>query len=393
MKYTYLIDPANRGDLVEEVFKKRKEWKNGIPVKFQNKPWKVLNEEIVKNNWNFVWKQTVSLTLKNNKQNLYNIIDFSKQSVKFINHFPNPDIITRKTNLVRSLRKYIHNPYEIIPKTYILNDENNEIEIFLKDLEKSTKDIWIVKPEYLYSGQGIELFDNLEDIVNHIDNVQKKGKDEWVIQKYINNPLLMNGRKFDIRINVLVTKDFDIYVNPNGFIRTISSLYYPFLTGDKFKDKLTHITNHSVQKLSPDFGKYEEGNVLSMEYLKDYLDKNFENGDELFHKTIFSQIFEIVKIVILSSKDEIYKNTKLTKNQFNNENLQCFELFGFDFLIDENFKVWLLEVNTNTGLEQDNSWALKIVKNMLEEMIQITVDSFLYKSYTKDKEYKSWIKI
>ena len=32
----------------------------------------------------------------------------------------------------------------------------------------------------------------------------------------------------------------------------------------------------------------------------------------------------------------------------------CFELFGYDFLIDEDFRVWLIEVNTNPCLEESS---------------------------------------
>lgn len=52
----------------------------------------------------------------------------------------------------------------------------------------------------------------------------------------------------------------------------------------------------------------------------------------------------------------------------------CFELFGFDFLIDEDFRIWLLEVNTNPYLGTPNKYIVGLMPQMLDEMIKIAVD-------------------
>ena len=31
-------------------------------------------------------------------------------------------------------------------------------------------------------------------------------------------------------------------------------------------------------------------------------------------------------------------------------NVLCFKIFGYDFIVDRNFKPWVLEINNNPGL-------------------------------------------
>ena len=54
----------------------------------------------------------------------------------------------------------------------------------------------------------------------------------------------------------------------------------------------------------------------------------------------------------------------------------CFELFGLDFLIDKNFKVWLIECNTNPSLEINCSLLARLIPNMLDNVLSLTVDGY-----------------
>ena len=70
--------------------------------------------------------------------------------------------------------------------------------------------MWLVKPASLNRGRGIAIMQNLRDIQEYIfNNCQVK---DWVVQKYIERPLLFNSRKFDIRVWALLTADFRVYV-------------------------------------------------------------------------------------------------------------------------------------------------------------------------------------
>ena len=64
----------------------------------------------------------------------------------------------------------------------------------------------------------------------------------FVIQKYIERPLLLSGRKFDIRMWVLVTGSLDVYLFKEGYIRTSSK---PFDLSDA-NDIFVHLTNNAI---------------------------------------------------------------------------------------------------------------------------------------------------
>jgi len=57
-----------------------------------------------------------------------------------------------------------------------------------------------------------------------------------------------------------------------------------------------------------------------------------------------------------------------------NNRKHAFELFGFDFLLDEDFRIWLIEINTNPFLGTPNQYMQGLVPRMMEEVVQLAVD-------------------
>lgn len=75
-----------------------------------------------------------------------------------------------------------------------------------------------------------------------------------MVQKYMEKPMLFNGRKFDIRMWVLVTHEMKVFLFREGYLRTSSYNYT--LNGDKVTDLNVHLTNNAVQKFNEDYGRY-----------------------------------------------------------------------------------------------------------------------------------------
>lgn len=134
--------------------------------------------------------------------------------------------------------------------------------------------MWIVKPEAMNQGRGIELFRSLKDIESFL--AAKPVNSNWyfnvwlrIVQKCIERPLLYFGRKFDIRMWVLVTPQFDIYYYKKAYMRTSSYEYNP----NKL-EQVVQLTNNCFQKKTDQYQKFEDGNTLPMARLAEFLSEH-----------------------------------------------------------------------------------------------------------------------
>ena len=86
-------------------------------------------------------------------------------------------------------------------------------------MREKEKPIWIMKPVGLSQGKGIFLFKNIGEIEEWSD--MKNQSEPFIVQRYINNPLLIGQKKFDLRIYVLVTShnNLTVYLYRSGFAR------------------------------------------------------------------------------------------------------------------------------------------------------------------------------
>ncbi|KAJ8309584.1 hypothetical protein KUTeg_014458 [Tegillarca granosa] len=156
-----------------------------------------------------------------------------------------------------------------------------------------------------------------------------------------------------IRCWVLLDSHYNVFLFREGVLRTASEPYNP----SDYNDVTSHLTNHSLQKdLSQMFGYYEEGNEMFFDKFDRYLRK--KSGVTL-DMTILPQIKEIVKKCFLVVKEKISTNCL---------GYISFQLFGFDFILDDELNVLLIEVNGAPACAQ------KLLPDLARSLVQTVID-------------------
>ena len=265
------------------------------------------------------------------------------------------------------------------------NDETKNKDNIEEEEENVNKKIYFRLPKIVTTtknGQKRLNFKNDHDfcLYRQIDyySLLKKSKEEKkthyqcgkiILQKYIEKPLLYNGRKFDMRTWVLLTHDRKIYLFKEGHLKATSCSY-----DVNNKDPFVHLTNYSVQKYSQNFSNYEIGNEISYDQIQESLSLNYGINIDV-RKEIINKISEIILWSFNSVKKKI--NTLGVKG--------CFELFGFDFMFDADLNPFLIEINTNPGLEISSPLISKLVPRMIDDAFRLTIDKVFKTKYSEER--------
>jgi len=136
----------------------------------------------------------------------------------------------------------------------------------------------MVKPANENQGKGIKIFDDIDEIIKFLGSSIQYSY--WVIQKYLEKPLLYKGRKFDVRVWAVGNGNQDLFFCDEGYIRTSS---FEYTTNDT-KDAMIHLTNNCLQmKDSDNYGKHEQGNTVSFGDFQSFLDENYKDHNLNFN--------------------------------------------------------------------------------------------------------------
>eukprot|EP00755_Sulcionema_specki_P006518 Sspe_Gene.35704::Locus_17282_Transcript_1_1_Confidence_1.000_Length_2805::g.35704::m.35704/K06047/TTL; tubulin---tyrosine ligase len=286
-----------------------------------------------------------------------------------VNSYSGTKCITLKAAMVRTLRR-IPSSGRWLPEGYVLNatrygsDERREYRAACSHLRRTTANIWIAKPSHRNKGIGIRVFDDEEDLLDYIEYEGSEGgkPTQYIAQKYIERPFLITGRKFDLRVWVAVTPHFDIFVYREGVLRTASERFQLH----NLDDELSHLTNHCIQEHGPNFGKFEEGNEMWYHQFQAYLDSlppsQPGHGVSLY-KDLLPQAHKIIADSLLASK-----KTLVGSGEAETEKLGCFQLFGFDFMVDRDMHLWLIEVNGSPASAE------ALLDNMMRDLIEVVIE-------------------
>jgi len=339
----------------DEILEECGEWQQ---VKITDEEWKIISkdeisvENLAKKKYEarLAKYENVGVAKKTKKKGKRKIIDAKKVETR-----------SESVSLVQLDEKLPEAPGSLI----IAEEKNELLERVKLILERfkarnpqdglvGDRNIWMLKPGGLSRGRGITCMKNLIEILD----TAKKTANQWVVQKYIENPLIIHTRKFDIRQWVLVTdwNPLTIWFYDECYVRFSGDQY----NADDLENRYVHLTNNSVTKhlKGSDDQRFEQ-NMWRMETFQNYL-------KEKFGRDVFAEIQQKMKQAViwsLESAQDMIGNRK-----------SSFELYGYDFMVDEDFNVWLIEINLSPSLDYSTAVTKRLVKMVSEDVIKVVVD-------------------
>lgn len=257
--------------------------------------------------------------------------NFNKYQRFFL--FLRHDQISRKDNLYKNYRilhKKFPNDYNYLPETFVFPEDKNEFYEKMKNYKLNINDLWLIKPKNEDQGRGIKLMKNINEICENC-----------IVTKYISNPHLLNRRKYDLRLYVLITSinPLIIYVFDDGLVRITTEDYE--LNLNSLENVFIHLTNTCLNDKSDKYKinndpNAEYGNTWTVKTLKKHLEKEGFEWSEIFNKI---KDFLVKQFITM----EKYEREEQKKKFYYNNNL--YGLFGVDVLLDNNLNPWLIECN------------------------------------------------
>jgi hypothetical protein len=247
--------------------------------------------------------------------------DFSDENLNF--DLEAAEALEYKHLLAQLVNKYCP---EVMPLTYCINDYNwTEVlhqlatnhylykhQFFLNQINNL---VWILKPALLNNGKEIKFFQKLSELEQHFLSSKRLGG-EHVLQRYLTNPhLLRDERKYSIRMFVIISNDAGSFLYPFGYYNVAR---HPFAAND-YRDPRSHLTNEHLEA--------NEDNVLQIPTQR-----------FAAFAILYPQIKKMVTAIIKGLEQE-------HPQAFNGNKKRVLAIYGFDFMVDNTGRLWLLEAN------------------------------------------------
>ncbi|ODV93422.1 hypothetical protein PACTADRAFT_52014 [Pachysolen tannophilus NRRL Y-2460] len=365
----------------------------------------------------------------------YENLDFDKMMMNGKNYLACSYIyrkaLIRKHYLAHTVHSYsLKNPTSILPKSFpktyqleldyaeFLDEALDDCYELRDDVLENPDKLWILKPSMSDKGQGIRIFknlDQLQEIFNSYEDEEDDDEEEeeeeeeirddnhtafgnggssnndgngiitsqlrhFVIQEYIDKPLLITNygyRKFHIRSYVVCSGSLKVYLYKKMLMLFSKDQYESSNEEDEIMSLVGHLTNTCLQD------EIKSDNVPDSEKtVEEFWSSNLQQVEK---QKIFKNISEILSEVFLAA---------VSVDKFNFQPIpNAFEIYGIDFLVDENLNCYLLEVNSYPDFKQTGEDLKTVISGLFEGVVDKCVVPFLMGKPTKDDKDGNMIKV
>jgi len=327
--------------------------------------WRVCDDED-ETEWNVFWTDTsVTSTFVS-----------SLQPYQRVNHFPGMYQISRKCDLAAALGRMaerLPEAFRFFPETFILPKMACQLEQAMRPklsaaTGKRTRRTFIVKPTSSSQGKGIYLTRNFARV-----NVNEHS----VCQRYITQPHLINGFKYDLRVYVLVASvsPLRILMYDEGLVRVCTEPYCA-PNPRNMRRSCMHLTNYAINKFSDDFvpcldetGKSAGASKRSTSWLLEHLQRHGHDAQALWDE--IGELVVKTMISITPSLAHMHGMCFKGAGEASNGVSKCFEVLGFDVMIDSRLKPWLVEVNHSPSFTCDSPLDERIKSSVLSDTLRL----------------------
>lgn len=296
--------------------------------------------------------------------------------LQLLNHLPSEAAMSDKGHLAEHLYGYDRVQREddlgvkdLVQETYCLYLRNDRERFFAQVPKEASKDnLWILKRADSARGVGIRILWQFDELREFCARAARPRRGEryarYVIQRYIKNPLLLEGRKSEIRVYWLVASldPLLVLMYREGTVRLNTQ---PFKLDD-FDNTLIHVTNVAQQKAHPD---HDPAAVLKwpFERWERYLVVECKRAPEGYlERHLKPHLKRMLSFVIRAAAPALrvgYPKRGL-----------CFGLYGADIILDDTLHPWLTEVQEGPGLSFTDATKQALIPAVLNEAAAIMLE-------------------